>query len=593
MRLRLLFSLLFSAMSFLSFAQVTAVGLIGPASPTGGWAADTDLTQDPTDTSIWTATMTLTAGECKFRANDDWAINWGSSDFPAGVGTQNGSNIPVAYPGNYFVELNRTTGAYKFTVISNVGIIGDATPNGWASDIDLYVDAADTNKYFHQLVLVNGKAKFRQDNDWPVNWGAATFPSGTGIQNGADIPVPAGEYKITFNKATGAYNFEEIKTYTAMGMIGTATGGGATDLNLSGIPGNPDLWAGQVTLSAGNLVFRANDTTTVTWGGGGQWPVGTASADSSALVVPAAGTYLAVFNSKTGDFKFFQSVAIIGDATPGGWPIESALTQDAADPFLFKGRYDLTTGEAKFRADSDWKINWGFGTFPTGTGEQNGANIPVSVGDYKITFNAASGIYNFEAVVAYDSIGLIGFNGPNNDWTNDVMMTVDPADEFHFTLASATVTTTDTTDSNQGVKFRANKSWDVNWGAPGFPIGVGVPNGPNVRTIAGTYRVDMNTTTGEYAFGPVSSTINLLSNDYLALSPNPTSSWLNVEIKTEELAGETLVRMFDMQGRQVLTQTINIVDFARIDVSTLVPGQYLVQLQNQKYTVARTMSVQR
>jgi starch-binding outer membrane protein SusE/F len=593
MRLRLLFSLLFCAMSLLSFAQVATVGLIGPASPIGGWGSDTTMTQDPADTSIWSATLHLTAGKCKFRANDDWAINWGGSGFPTGIGTQNGPDIEIVNPGEYYIELNTTSGAYKFIVISRIGIIGTATPNAWASDIDLYIDQTDTNKYFHQLVLTTGAAKFRQDNDWPVNWGAASFPSGTGIQNGADIPVLAGEYKITFNKATGAYNFEEIKTYTAMGVIGTATGGGTTDLNLSGVPGNPDLWSGQMTLSAGNLVFRANDATSVTWGGASQWPIGTASADSSALIVPTAGTYLVVFNSKTGDFKFFKTVAIIGEATTGGWQTESALTQDATNPFLFTGRYDLTLGEAKFRADSDWKINWGFGTFPTGAGVQDGASIPVSPGDYKISIDAATGNYNFEAIVAYDSIGLIGFNGPNNDWTNDVIMKVDPDDEFHFTLTSAALTTTDTTDTNQGVKFRANKAWDINWGAPEFPIGTGTQNGKNIRTLTGTYRVDFNTVTGAYAFGPVSSTINLLSNDYLALSPNPTSSWLNVEIKTEELAGETLVRMFDMQGRQVLTQTINIVDFARIDVSTLVPGQYLVQLQNQKYTVARTMSVKR
>ena len=50
--------------------------------------------------------------------------------------------------------------------------------------------------------------KFRQNASWTVNWGNSSFPSGTGIQDGPDIQVPAGEYNITFNSSTGAYNFE-------------------------------------------------------------------------------------------------------------------------------------------------------------------------------------------------------------------------------------------------------------------------------------------------------------------------------------------------------------------------------------------------
>ena len=50
--------------------------------------------------------------------------------------------------------------------------------------------------------------KFRQNASWTVNWGNSSFPSGTGIQDGPEIQVPAGEYNITFNSSTGAYNFE-------------------------------------------------------------------------------------------------------------------------------------------------------------------------------------------------------------------------------------------------------------------------------------------------------------------------------------------------------------------------------------------------
>ena len=61
-------------------AQITTVGLIGDATP-GGWDVDTTMMQDPVDSNIWTLTILLNDGFAKFRANDDWAINWGSADF--------------------------------------------------------------------------------------------------------------------------------------------------------------------------------------------------------------------------------------------------------------------------------------------------------------------------------------------------------------------------------------------------------------------------------------------------------------------------------------------------------------------------------
>lgn len=39
------------------------------------------------------------------------------------------------------------------------------------------------------------------------NWGASDFPSGIGVQNGANIPVKSGSYIVIFNDITGGYNF--------------------------------------------------------------------------------------------------------------------------------------------------------------------------------------------------------------------------------------------------------------------------------------------------------------------------------------------------------------------------------------------------
>jgi starch-binding outer membrane protein SusE/F len=599
MRLRLLFSILLSAFATIGFAQVTAVGLIGPATPNGWPGPDSDLTQDATDTAKWSVTMRLTAGECKFRANDAWDLSWGATDFPAGVGiTANGPNIKVPFSGNYLVTFNHVTGEYNFSVISRIGIIGDATPGGWAADTDMYQDELDTNSYFLTLPLVAKGAKFRLDNDWAVSWGGATFPAGVGdSSNGPNINISsAGNYRVTFNKLTEAYNFEEIKAYNTIGIIGTSTGGGTVDVDLTKTATNPDIWAGQADLSVGSLVFRANDSTAVMWGDT-TWPAGFAKANGPGVNVKTAGKYLIVLNTKTGEYKFFQTVGIIGDATPGGWGASTQLTQDAADKFLWKGRMDLTSAEAKFRADNDWKISWGGATFPEGIAvSDGGANIPVSAGDYKVEFHSATGVYKFELVVAYDSIGLIGEAGPTAGWDTDAMMKVNPADEFHFILPSATLTNAATDASGNftgGVKFRANKAWDTNWGSIDFPSGIGTQNGANIRSIAGTYKVELNTLTGAYAFGPVSSTYTLLDESVLALSPNPASSWLNLEVRDAQLQGETQVRVYDATGRLAMNTTVNVVDNARIDVTSLTPGQYLVNLSNGKYMVSRMVAIQR
>ncbi len=92
---------------------------------------------------------------------------------------------------------------------SSIGIIGTAA-DGWDQDVDLTQD--DTNPFIWTatMVLNEGEAKFRQDNGWAVNWGDDAFPSGSGTQDGPNIPVPAGEYEITFNTCTGAYSFTEV-----------------------------------------------------------------------------------------------------------------------------------------------------------------------------------------------------------------------------------------------------------------------------------------------------------------------------------------------------------------------------------------------
>ena len=148
----------------------------------------------------------------KFRQDNNWTTNWGSTAFPSGVGTQGGANINVTIPGNYSVSLNIQTGAYTFTVLTpapSISIIGANIGTAWNTDVTL----SQTDGYLYYLPAYNlpaGQLKFRQNNSWLTNWGGTTFPTGDGIPNGSNILAsPAGVYDINFFKGpTGAsYNF--------------------------------------------------------------------------------------------------------------------------------------------------------------------------------------------------------------------------------------------------------------------------------------------------------------------------------------------------------------------------------------------------
>ena len=83
--------------------ELTNWGIIGAATP-GGWDASTALTYNAT-TKMWEGIVALTAGEFKFRANDNWNINFGD-DGGDGILDYGGGNLSVPSSGNYLIELD-------------------------------------------------------------------------------------------------------------------------------------------------------------------------------------------------------------------------------------------------------------------------------------------------------------------------------------------------------------------------------------------------------------------------------------------------------------------------------------------------------
>ncbi len=593
MKFRLLFLLAFCALAFNAFAQITSVGIIGSATPTG-WDSDTDMTQ--VNDSIWTISINLTGGNaCKFRANDAWDTNWGSTDFPFGTGTQGGADIPVPVSAAYSVTFNSNSGAYEFSVNSPIGIIGNATPKGWDEDTNLFQDSLDANKFYHVLNLKLGEAKFRFNDNWDRNWGSTDFPTGIGTQNGANIPITsAGRYRIDFDTLTGAYAFTLIPEYTLISVIGDATPGGwDNDTPLSQDNANPDLWVGNVDLTVGSLKFRADSAWTSNWGGT-TFPSGTAVPNGpDNIPVGTAGRYQASIDVKKLEYNFlvirpYQTVGIIGTANPGGFDNPTPMTEDPNQEGLWKARVVLKDGDLIFKADDDL---WSFGDFPTGIAELDGAPIPITAGEYKIEFNQITGAYSFELLVIYGTVGLIGPATPLGNWDTDVDMTKDANDEFFWFIPE--ITLNDTT-----CKFRAEDAWTVNWGAASTevreePSGIATQDGVDFKVKAGVYGITLRAVKneGEYMFGAPLSAPVLIKRTSMNLSPNPTKNVLNIELIEPSLGGEVNLTIFNNQGVRVYANTINIQEYATIQLGDMAPGVYWLHMTNGKYFAGKQFIV--
>ena len=407
----------------------------------------------------------------------------------------------------------------SFGQCKRVGLIGEFT--GWAGDLFMDRDPENPEMFTAMLILTDAddtsvpadgivELKFREDADWVVNWGDAAFPSGTAVANGPNIPVPVGAYLVTFNCATGDYNF--LATCGTVSMIGEFNGW-ANDYALARGAADPDEWSGFITLTEDDdtntdgiveLKFRENADWAVNWGDAA-FPTGTATQDGPNIPVPL-GTYKVTFNCATGGYAFYPtcgSISLIGEFN--GWSDDFALTRDPDNDLMWHAIFQLEESddtndppdgivELKFRENADWAVNWGDAAFPSGTAVQDGSNIPVPLGGvgifttYSVSFNCGTGEYTFQS-----TCGSVSMIGAFNNWNGDVPMNRDAADPDEWTLTRSWF-------ADSEVKFRENNDWSVNWGNSAWPSGTGTSNGPNIPLVAGIYDVTFNCATFDYSF---------------------------------------------------------------------------------------------
>ena len=163
-------------------------GVVGSAA--NNWGATPDLPFWKTDVAgVLNAYVTLTDGEIKFRENNDWANNYGSSSSSGGALTSGGGNITVT-AGSYKIVMDLNNLTYTIESFS-LGIVGGAY-NNWGATPDFMLEYDEYSDVFRGIVtLIDGEMKFRMNNDWGTNWGD-DGADGSLEAGGANIQVSAG-----------------------------------------------------------------------------------------------------------------------------------------------------------------------------------------------------------------------------------------------------------------------------------------------------------------------------------------------------------------------------------------------------------------
>ena len=241
-----------------SFDQI---GVIGDFN---GWGGDVVMEFNEVKQRFYADVEFPADGGFKFRADADWAVNWGSTG--SGV-LDSGDNIPVT-AGNYRVYLNMNN-AGEMTYELNAKMYGqdenagNTTPepepepepepykgwaliggfNGWSGDLAM---TSDGTYYVVKGAELEGELKFRKDADWAVNLGlaeGAEFAADAEIalaQDGANINVVAGTYDVYLDETNAKAWFITDGSYPGGGAAPEASEWGVVG-QVNGWGGSPDI----------------------------------------------------------------------------------------------------------------------------------------------------------------------------------------------------------------------------------------------------------------------------------------------------------------------------------------------------------------
>ena len=267
------------------------MGVIGDAQQPGDWTTDTDLTYNQT-TKKWEGQVTFEAtGEYKFRANNDWVIDFGG-DLNNLV--NGGANIATPGAGTWNVTLDISgVDGFSATVsqypnelyMTGNGVGQDAENWNWFEPLQL-VPVHSHPELFWKIVWMKGTGEFKiaPQADWGGDFGITGTADADGVyaKGGDNVPVPAtaGYYMVVVDMKNNTVQVTEPKVYG----IGNAFGGAWTAydpnylftidnangvIKFDGVPDDGDLrlhvgattlncdwWQAEFNVIGGNIEFR-------------------------------------------------------------------------------------------------------------------------------------------------------------------------------------------------------------------------------------------------------------------------------------------------------------------------------------------------
>lgn len=182
---------------------------------------------------------------------------------------------------------------------------------------------------------------------------------------------------------------------------------------------------------------------------------------------------------------------VVGSGTPNGWNgPDVPFYQVQGNPNALVSYITLVDGEIKFRTNNDWTVNLG-DNGADGTLEQDGANISVTAGNYRITLTLDGGNPSTYVIEPF-SWGIIGDATPGG-WGADFDMEYDPSTDTFKAIGIL---------GDGFIKFRKNDDWAENLGDNGAD-GILDPGGDNIAVTAGNYIITLNLRENTYSLEEV------------------------------------------------------------------------------------------
>ena len=170
--------------------------------------------------------------------------------------------------------------------------------------------------------------------------------------------------------------------------------------------------------------------------------------------------------------------------------------------FTYTGYFQSSVGFKLIRDIGSWSEQWGSSDGAMDIVHNDGGSSDIKVpndGYYTIVLNSIDNTLTITAsALTPDEYSSISMIGDVTSWATDVVL--NPAESSHNHIWYGTYTFPANAASDGGIKFRSTGSWDADWGAASFPVGIATSGGKNILYQAGTYVMIFNDIDGSYYF---------------------------------------------------------------------------------------------